>query len=639
MSQVDISERYDAFQSDAVRAIVQDFKKEPKGRFLLVIPTGGGKTFTAVKSICEMFGQGVLDPEVDRVFWTAHRTELIDQAQKTFEKVLNDGDFPIELDTHIVIDMISAVPKVLKSDKAIRLVVVDEAHHGAANSYQPIFSNRNAGVLGLTATPSRHDGMPLEFDKESYSIGFPDLVKKGIILHPNIHKIEGGRYEFDDFKDEDLEQLNNQTRNDRIIRAIQDNQEQFHKIIIYVGTKQHAVDLYRELTKTNLTEYYESISYITGDGNSREQDRSDFIATEKTFNRSILVNVQILSEGYDDPKVNTIVMAAPSRSKLYYMQALGRAIRQDPDNILKDAHVVEVDDELPNIRYRIDNRWLYADISDALEPAVHDVEFADGDEFRRQLESIYENHNVLGVYRAYPEWDENIRYTLLLFKQYAGATAPHYHFPILIHNENRLQVGNVFNFLSERMTKFVDQKYNFNQVFRMIAKFGSDVAPSKEEKRYIFDAMSNACRSMQKDHGDMPHIEAGTPWMTFVALNYRRRDDALPSELLIFIEEMVNREEIHEMLLNKNYQKEEYLLRLPLPLGFYIGVVVTEAAHLRIRETIDDLRIIKESGNLDHRVQVRELLEGTVLPVEMKYSDSLVLIAREAIDYVYPLID
>ena len=106
------------------------------------------------------------------------------------------------------------------------------------------------------------------------------------------------------------------------------------------------------------------------------------------------MNVDVLTEGYDDPSVNTIVMARPTRSKLVYMQAMGRAIRHDPNNDAKTAYVIEIEDTLPNIRYRIDNRWLYAEISDALEPAVEDREYADVNGLNELLKGIYEQYGV-----------------------------------------------------------------------------------------------------------------------------------------------------------------------------------------------------------------------------------------------------
>ena len=86
-----------------------------------------------------------------------------------------------------------------------------------------------------------------------------------------------------------------------------------------------------------------------------------------------------------------------------------------------------------------------------------------------------------------------------------------------------------------------------------------------------------------------------------------------------------------------DYQTGEYLLRLPLPLCSYVGVLVTQAVYQTVSKTIENLRMIKESVSGDHRAQVQELLKDTVLPIQMKHAESLLLIAREDIDFAYEL--
>ena len=376
MNESALQERFDKFQAPAVSNIVRDFTAKPAGRFLLVIPTAGGKTFTAVKAVNRLFEEGVLDVRTQWVVWTAHRTELLKQAKDTFDSYCSKYSDRAEFSARVVFVMVSALDKELEEiGDGASLVVIDEAHHAAIKnvSYGPVFARKNLGILGLTATPSRHDGEPLEFERESFSIGFPDLVRLGIVLNPEIRKVQGGRYEITKLEGvEDLEQFNNADRNSKILAELLRHHDEYKKVIIYVGTTKHAENLHAQLNSSALRGKYESISYITDHGNSRNVPRSEFIIKEKEHKRSILVNVTVLSEGYDDPRINTVVMAAPSRSKLYYMQAMGRAIRHDPADTLKRAFCVEVDDTLPNIRYKIDNRWLFSDVSDALEPLVDD---------------------------------------------------------------------------------------------------------------------------------------------------------------------------------------------------------------------------------------------------------------------------
>ncbi len=114
---------------------------------------------------------------------------------------------------NVVFHMITGASQLLAKTPSIRLVVIDEAHHGAANSYLPLFERPSVGVLGLTATPTRHDGKPLEFERESYSIGFPDLVDRGVILRPEVRRVGGGVFGVRDLEDANfLEALNTDAR-------------------------------------------------------------------------------------------------------------------------------------------------------------------------------------------------------------------------------------------------------------------------------------------------------------------------------------------------------------------------------------------------------------------------------------------
>ena len=280
----------------------------------------------------------MLNPAQDRVLWTAHRRELIVQAEDTFKRFGESYPHRPNFVGNVNFSMIAGAEQLLAPQSKIKLVVIDEAHHAAIKNvyYRPLFAHAQVGILGLTATPSRHDGDPLEFERESFSIGFPDLVKKGIVLKPEVRKVEGGSFNITDIDDEaSLEQLNNEARNNKIIAELIKHADEYKKVIIYVGTVNHVKSLYEQLRKSPLKGSYDSISFITGNENSRNQERDEFIKEEKKFKRSILVNVAVLTEGYDDPSVNTVVMATPSRSKLYYMQAMGRAIRYDPDDSLK----------------------------------------------------------------------------------------------------------------------------------------------------------------------------------------------------------------------------------------------------------------------------------------------------------------
>ena len=639
MNQTALQERFDKFQEPAVSNIVRDFTAKPAGRFLLVIPTAGGKTFTAVKAINRLFETRVLEAGTHRVTWTAHRIELLGQARNTFDLYrLKYPDRP-EFSAHVDFVMAAALGKHLDAKgTGAPLVVIDEAHHAAPNTvrYGPLFARKNLGILGLTATPSRHDGEPLEFERESFSIGFPDLVKLGIVLKPEVRKVQGGRYEITDLDaDDDREQFNNVDRNSKIIAELLRCHDEYKKVIIYVGTTKHVENLHAQLNASALTDKYESISYITGSANSRNLDRDEFIAQEKLYKRSILVNVTVLSEGYDDPQINTVVMAAPSRSKLYYMQAMGRAIRHDPADALKKAFCVEIEDTLPNIRYKIDNRWLFSEVSDALEPEVFDTEYGNAETLRTALLNIYERYKVPAHEQVFPVFEQDERYSLLLLKRYA-ANNVYTHFPLLITSANRLQISATFNSLSERMVDFRRRGVVHQRAFQIVGEIAYAVLPVEDQRRWVYEAMKLAVpKELLHEPDDV--AAKGWPWITFCALHYSQSD--LSQEILDFVEHLVNKEAVLSLIRERNFVTGAHLLRLPLPLKSYIGEIVSSTELDSVVTIVNELVALRNAkGDFDHRSEGRSLLAQSSLPIEHAHADSRVLIARTAEKYSLALV-
>ena len=144
--------------------------------------------------------------------------------------------------------MIGAAEKHVATTTATKLVVIDEAHHAALKNttYAPLFARKELGILGLTATPSRHDGELLDFERESFSIGFPDLVKKGIVLKPQIRKVTGGYFELSDITDDaSLESLNIESRNQQIIEELITHAGDYKKVSGHHGCSKNVCRISR----------------------------------------------------------------------------------------------------------------------------------------------------------------------------------------------------------------------------------------------------------------------------------------------------------------------------------------------------------------------------------------------------------
>lgn len=621
----DIVERYEAFQQTAVSAIVNDFRTNLAGRYLLVIPTGGGKTITAAKAVRELFHEGILDFTRDKVMWVAHREELLTQARTAF--LMLDSRFTdcTPATPNIEFLMLAGSARHLAASTDIKLIVVDEAHHGAAASYQPLFSNTNVGILGLTATPTRHDGKALDFERESYSIGFPDLVNSGVILRPTVHSVAGGRFDISDIESsEELELLNNTARNSRIVAALVENWQTFTKVVIFVGTTKHAEDLCTLLRHSPLSQHYPDINFIVGNRNSRGLDRKSFLEKERELRRSIIVNVQVLSEGYDDPKINTVVMASPTKSKLVYMQAIGRAIRLDPADNGKRAHIIEVVDELPNVKYRIDNRWLYSDVSDLLEPAVIDIEYLDDADLSKKIGFLLDDYAVEEEFRPTLPVSFSGRYGLLLFKYYKQGGS-YSHVPLLLDNTNRLAISSFFNFLSARMSRFVAKGIHSSHALEMAGLNRIPNRPSTVACQLIIDAMSNCVRESEA---------SAMPWISFVSFRHTPLIDSLASQLGDFLIDVVNRDQLVNQISSSNFAAGTAVLKLPLPLGRSVGIVVSSDELSEVQTIVEQLRALSNiQPGYDHRDDVNQVIRSAQTRLSLRDIEALPLIVRDNIDY------
>ena len=363
-----------SFQEEAVKKIVGSFKDNPKDKTLLVMPTGGGKTIAAIRAINNLIEKNFLSKE-QKALWIVHTKALKDQVEREINKEENKKNLKFHKDLSKILEvkMKTAANKILRLplSQNYKLIIIDEAHHSAATTYSNFF-RKNIGVLGLTATPTRNDELELDFNDIVYSITYRELQQRNVILIPEFENIHTNIFVYAKSikiqkNQEELEKFDTKERNIKITKEIFKRREKLKKILIFTGTINHARRLYEELDKENkiLNCPYQHIGYIYGgDNNEKNIKNNDYLEEHKRYKKSILVNCKLLNEGYDDPSINAIVMATPTSSILYYLQCVGRVVRNPYPKKYEKSYVLEVVDKLPNINYRIDNRWLYADISD-----------------------------------------------------------------------------------------------------------------------------------------------------------------------------------------------------------------------------------------------------------------------------------
>lgn len=370
-----------SFQDFAISAVIKDFQSDIRGRFLLVLPTGGGKTLTAIRSLSEMLDRGIISHE-DNVLWVVHTLSLQTHAKDNLTEEKNYTKFSLNPTLKSVVDvkMKAEGAKALREGRKYKLIVIDEAHHAAASTYSEFFEYP-IGILGLTATPRRMDQLSLPFQKVSYSITFRELVRRRVVLLPKFLPEVKTNLSIDisSLQDESqLEKFDSEERNQLISHYLFRELEKhtFKKVIVFAGTNDHVKRLFEVIKRDNeaFGRPFEHVGYIYG-GNNNERNISneDYLKWHHSQKSSVLINCKILNEGYDDPNIDAVVMATPTNSILYYLQCIGRVVRTPEDHKNAKAYVIEIVDKLPNVSYRIDNRWLFAEISDYLEPIIHDI--------------------------------------------------------------------------------------------------------------------------------------------------------------------------------------------------------------------------------------------------------------------------
>ncbi len=341
-------------------------------RAMIKLPTGAGKTFTAAWWIAKR----VLTNPQTRVLWLAPHGELLWQALDTFCQLGKSGE--IETKDNISYDffysgcskkhnpqskIVFAMPisfynkidiyKTWLEDAKDLMVVIDEAHHSIATTYQRIIKQVNKAnykLLGLSATPIRTNDDEYEELNEMFANNFipqndvslKDLIEKGIISEIRYIEVFSEEkeerveqepwHDFDKWKNaKDIALCRD--RNDKIINYFIEHKDEFGKTLFFAINREHAKKIY-ELLKGKLKGSDWWIDYVCSERNEDSKTnehgtKNDDIITKfkEAKEHSILINVQIMTEGMDIPKIQTVILARPTISRILMPQMIGRALR------------------------------------------------------------------------------------------------------------------------------------------------------------------------------------------------------------------------------------------------------------------------------------------------------------------------
>lgn len=321
------------YQKEAKEAIFEQWDSGVL-KTLLVLPTGCGKTVVFAKVTEECVRKG------DRVLILAHRGELLDQAADKLLKTTGLGCALEKAENscmgswfRVVVGSVQTMmrEKRLGSFPAdyFNTIIIDEAHHCISDSYQRVLQHfPDAQVLGVTATPDRGDmrNLGIYFESLAYEYTLPKAIKEGYLSPikaltiPLKIDMSGVSVQAGDFKVSDIG-----TALDPYLQGIAQEMQKYcldKKTVVFlplVKTSQKFRDL--------LNKYGFQAAEVNGDSQDRAEILQDFDAGKY----NVLCNSMLLTEGWDCPSVDCIVVLRPTKVRSLYCQMVGRGTRLSPE--------------------------------------------------------------------------------------------------------------------------------------------------------------------------------------------------------------------------------------------------------------------------------------------------------------------
>lgn len=320
------------YQIEAIEAIEGEWAKGTN-RTLLVLPTGCGKTIVFCKVAEDEVRNG------GRVLILAHRGELLEQAADKLQQVTGLGT-ALEKAESSSLDSwyrvtVGSVQTLMRESRLARFprdwfdaIIVDEAHHVLADSYQRILDHfSDARVLGVTATPDRGDMRNLGsvFQSLAYEYTLPRAIKEGYLSPIQAQTIplrldlSSVGVQSGDFKAGDLG-----TALDPYLVQIA---EEMRKIC---PDRKTVVFLPLVKTSQKFRDILNGMGFRAAEVNGGSADRAEVLKDFDEGRYNVLCNSMLLTEGWDCPSVDCVVVLRPTKIRSLYAQMVGRGTRLSP---------------------------------------------------------------------------------------------------------------------------------------------------------------------------------------------------------------------------------------------------------------------------------------------------------------------
>ena len=340
-----------AYQHTAIEEILKRIEKHPTNYNLLYqLPTGGGKTV-----IFSEIARRYIEITGKKVLILTHRIELCGQTHTMLNefgvknKVINSAvkELPVPNDYMCFVAMVETLNNRLRDKildiEDVGLMIVDEAHY---NSFGKLFKFYDKGVvLGVTATPlSSNINLPMKDNYDELIIGesISSLIEMGFLSRATTYSYHVGLTSLKvgingDYTVSSSERLyNNHVMQDKLLSAYQEHCLGKKTLIFNNGidTSKHVYATFRQAGF--------DIRHLDNTHNPRE--RRDILQWFREKPNAILTSVSILTTGFDEPTVESIILNRATKSLTLYFQMIGRGSRVLPNK--KEFSVIDLGNNL-----------------------------------------------------------------------------------------------------------------------------------------------------------------------------------------------------------------------------------------------------------------------------------------------------
>ena len=327
-------------QQDILEKLQVQRELHGRKRNLVVAATGTGKTLISAFDFAQFLQQ---QPQAKFLF-VAHRAEILRQARTAYRGVLKTSAFgelwvDREQPEHYG-QLFASVQTLNRQLTQLRLapdfydyIVIDEVHHIAAESYRAVLQHFQPQVLlGLTATPERHDGSDILQDFDGViaaEIRLPEAINRRLLTpfqyfaiddETDLRNISWARGRYDIAQ---LSQLytHNEQRVRRILQSMQEiiNDLGHMKALAFCVSRDHAVYMSQQFLLHGI-----AADVLTSDNSQERQQKQQALRSGAT---QVLCVVDIFNEGVDIPEVDTLLFLRPTESLTIFLQQLGRGLR------------------------------------------------------------------------------------------------------------------------------------------------------------------------------------------------------------------------------------------------------------------------------------------------------------------------